>query len=302
VLFAAAVIALAILFGAVGVLTATVILVALGAVTVAAVISFALDRARWSRWHDLAEQNSFAFTILVLVAILIGGAVQIIPTVVISHAVPQQVAAYNATIAPAGAVVDSVAAEQARWMQQPYSPLELEGRDIFVREGCYVCHSQMIRPFRHEVLRYGDYSRLEESLLDHPFQWGSKRTGLDLARVGGKYANLWHYLHLMDPRSTSPASNMPAYRHFKTAHVNYGHTDDKMATLAKLGVPYPETRRAGARQEALDQAQVIVGDLAAQKVVIAPDSEMAAVIAYLQRLGRGPQWPPQTPVVATEVR
>ncbi len=218
VLFSLAVIALSIWFGAAGVLTSTVILVLLGATVIAAVISFGLDRARWSRWHDLVEQNSLAFTILVLVAILVGGAVQIIPTVLITNRVPAQVAALAQQAvqpATAGAAVDSVLAEKARWMQQPYTPLELEGRDIYIREGCYVCHSQMIRPFRHEVLRYGEYSRLEESLLDHPFQWGSKRTGPDLARVGGKYANLWHYLHLMDPRSTSPASNMPSYAHFK---------------------------------------------------------------------------------------
>jgi cytochrome c oxidase cbb3-type subunit I/II len=253
------------------------------------VISFAVGRARWSRWHDLVEQNGFAFTILVLVAILVGGAVQIIPTVIISHAVPARVAAYETAVQPsAAAVADTALAEQAKWLQKPYSPLELEGRDIYIREGCYVCHSQMIRLFRHEVLRYGEYSRLEESLLDHPFQWGSKRTGPDLARVGGKYANLWHYLHFMDPRSTSPASNMPAYAHFKTARVDLAHTDDKMATLAKLGVPYTDAERATARQDALAQAQLIVADLAAQMVNLEPDSEMAAVIAYLQRLGRGP--------------
>ena len=99
----------------------------------------------------------------------------------------------------------------SKFVQQPYSALELEGRDIYVSEGCYNCHSQMIRPFRHETLRYGEFSRLEESIYDHPFQFGSKRTGLDLQRVGGKYPNLWHYQHMIDPRATSPGSNMPSY-------------------------------------------------------------------------------------------
>ncbi len=286
VIFSLAVIALSIWFGAAGVLTSTVILVLLGATVIAAVISFGLDRARWSRWHDLIEQNGLAFTILVLVAILVGGAVQIIPTVLITNQVPAQVAALGQQPVTAGAAVDSVLAEKARWMQQPYTPLELEGRDIYIREGCYVCHSQMIRPFRHEVLRYGDYSRLEESLLDHPFQWGSKRTGPDLARVGTKYANLWHYLHLMDPRSTSPASNMPSYAHFKEHRLELGHTGKKMATLAKLGVPYTAADCAAAPTAARAQGSVIAADLAVQSVTIAPDSEMAAVIAYLQRLGK----------------
>lgn len=316
VVFSVAIITLSILFGAAGVLTSTVILVLLGATVISAVISFGLDRARWGRWHDLVEQNSFAFTILVLVAILVGGAVQIIPTVLVTSKVPAQVTAReHAVVMPASttagatsattAAADSLLAEQARWMQKPYTPLELEGRDIFIREGCYVCHSQMIRPFRHEVLRYGEYSRLEESLLDHPFQWGSKRTGPDLARVGGKYANLWHYLHLMDPRSTSPASNMPSYPHFKTHTVKLGHTAKKMATLAKLGVPYTPTDAAGAISNARAQGAIIAADLAAQSVTIAPDSEMAAVIAYLQRLGRITPAPaaapaaPATPVPAT---
>ncbi len=289
VLFSLAIIILAVTFGAVGLLTGTLVLVLLGAVVVAAAISFGVNRKQWSRWHDLVEQNGFAFTILVLVAILVGGLVQIIPTVVITKAVPAKVAAYQESQHDGTAIPDSAMAVRAKWMQQPYSPLELEGRDIYIREGCYVCHSQMIRPFRHEVLRYGDYSRLEESLLDHPFQWGSKRTGPDLAREGGKYANLWHYLHLMDPRSTSPQSIMPSYAFIKTQTVNLGHTVPKMQTLAKLGVPYTDDDFARARDRAISQGNLIVADLASQSVVIAPDSEMAALIAYLQRLGRGPQ-------------
>jgi cytochrome c oxidase cbb3-type subunit I/II len=175
--------------------------------------------------------------------------------------------------------------EQARWLQQPYTPLELEGRDLYISEGCYTCHSQMIRPFRHEVLRYGDYSRLEESLLDRPFQWGSKRTGPDLARVGSKYSNLWHYLHLMDPRQTSPGSNMPAYPWFKDRTVPLDRTGRKLEVMRQLGVPYSTAEIDRARQDALRQGREIAADLAAQGVEIAPDSEMAAMIAYLQRLG-----------------
>jgi cytochrome c oxidase cbb3-type subunit I/II len=222
------------------------------------------------------------FTILALVAVLIGGAVEIIPTIIQSNKVPLEIT--EEMIAE-----DPSLAETAKWVQKPYSPLELAGRDIYVSEGCYLCHSQMIRPFRHEVLRYGDYSRLEESLLDHPFQWGSKRTGPDLARVGGKYDNLWHYLHLMDPRSTSPASNMPTYKHFKTGTINPEMMTGRMRALRKLGTPYSDEDIALAEQRFMSQGQLIADDLADKDVEILPDSKMAAVIAYLQRLGRGPQ-------------
>ena len=304
VMFCVAAIVLSVWFGAAGKLMGPVVLSLLIATVVAAVISFGMNRAKWSGWHDLIERNGLVFTLLVLVAILVGGVVQIIPTVVITNRVPIQVAAYEAEVlsgdqgtltADEEAAADLVAvenlAEQSRWLQHPYSPLELEGRDIYIREGCYNCHSQMIRPFRHEVLRYGDYSRLEESLLDHPFQWGSKRTGPDLARVGGKYASLWHYLHLMDPRSTSPQSNMPAYWWLKEDRVALGRTAKKMMTLRALGVPYLDEEIVAAEVRGLSQGQIIVDELAEQSVIIAPDSEMAALISYLQRLGRGPQIP-----------
>jgi cytochrome c oxidase cbb3-type subunit I/II len=180
-------------------------------------------------------------------------------------------------------------AETAKWLQKPWSPLELAGRDVYIAEGCYACHSQMIRPFRHEVLRYGEYSRMEESILDHPYQWGSKRTGLDLARVGGKYDNLWHYLHLMDPRSTSPESNMPTYTHFKSQTLDPQVTITRMNALRKLGNPYTDEDIALAEQRFMSQGQMIADDLASKDVTIAPDSKMVAMIAYLQRLGRGPQ-------------
>jgi cytochrome c oxidase cbb3-type subunit I/II len=173
--------------------------------------------------------------------------------------------------------------------QQPYSPLELEGRDIYVREGCYNCHSQMIRPFRHETLRYGEYSRMEEFVYDHPFQFGSKRTGPDLHRVGGKYPGLWHYEHMRDPRATSPGSNMPPYEFLLHKKVKFERLPGKLAAMQKLGVPYPDDRVYAAAEEGRSQAGLITRDLEQNGVTVDPESDMIAIIAYLQRLGRGPQ-------------
>ena len=281
-LFIVGLIVLAVWFGAAGSMVSPVVLALLIVISIATMISYGLQQKRWGYWYGLIERNALVFTLLSLLAILVGGAVEIIPTVMASNAAPLQIT--EKMIAD-----DPALAEAAKWTQKPYSPLELAGRDIYVNEGCYTCHSQMIRPFRHEVLRYGDYSRMEESLLDHPFQWGSKRTGLDLARVGGKYDNLWQYLHLMDPRQTSPASIMPAYRHFKTKTVDPAVIRRRMAVQAKLGVPYTDEDLALAEQRYASQAQLFVDDLAAKSVTLAPNSEMTAVIAYLQRLGRGPQ-------------
>jgi cytochrome c oxidase cbb3-type subunit I/II len=155
----------------------------------------------------------------------------------------------------------------------------------------------MIRPFRHEVLRYNDYSRLEESLLDRPFQWGSKRTGPDLARLGGKYDNLWHYLHMTDPRSTSPGSNMPGYEHLKSKTLDPQLITGRMRALRRLGTPYgdEDLELAVARYES--QAQLIADDLQGKEMIVAPDSRLVALLAYLQRLGRGPQpLAPEPPV------
>jgi cytochrome c oxidase cbb3-type subunit I/II len=239
----------------------------------------AIRKGKGGQWHKFAEGNSLVFTVLVLLAILVGGVVELIPTIVITNKVP-------------------VTAAGSAYLQEPYSPLEVEGRDLYVREGCYNCHSQMVRPFRHETLRYGDYSRLEEFVYDHPFQWGSKRTGPDVHRLGGKYPNLWHYLHMVDPRSTSPGSNMPDYEFMKDASIDLEGIGNKMHTLRALGVPYSEADLAGAAGKALSQGQLIADDLATGSVELAPDSEMTALIAYLQRLGRGPQ---PTEVAPTEV-
>jgi len=147
----------------------------------------------------------------------------------------------------------------------------------------------MVRPFRHEVLRYGDWSRAAEFRYNTPFQWGSKRTGPDLHRVGGKYANLWHYLHLDDPRATSPGSNMPRYHFLKDGRVDLDGIGQKMKVLRILGVPYDDESIATAAAVAQGQAALITDDLASQSVELAPDSDMTALIAYLQRLGREPQ-------------
>ncbi len=288
-----AVVVLGIWFGVAGPMISPVVLALFILVCVAGVISYGLQRRRWGHWYGLIERHGFVFTVLVLLAILVGGAVEIIPTLIVTEKVPVVITDEMVAANPA-------LAESAKWMQKPYSPLEQAGRDIYVSEGCYVCHSQMVRPFRHEVLRYGEYSRLEESLFDHPFQWGSKRTGLDLARVGGKYDNLWHYLHLMDPRSTSPASNMPTYPHFKREKIDAAVVVTRMQALRRLGVPYTDDDIALAEQRMASQAQLIADDLAAKNVTVDPQSKMVAVIAYLQRLGRGPQPVAPAPVLTAD--
>ncbi len=273
VLVSALVIGAPILLGISGVITGIVALVLLEVLVIGLVLHYGSRREERS-WHDMIEAHPLAFTVLVLVAILIGGMVEIIPTVVATKDAPVQAMADTGNY---------------DFVQRPYSPLELEGRDIYVSEGCYVCHSQMIRPFRHETLRYGEYSRLAEFIYDTPFQWGSKRTGPDLHRVGGKYANVWHYLHLNDARSTSPGSNMPRYNHLSREHVDFSHTRTKMQALRKLGVPYTNDDCEAAETTALSQAQLVIDDLSTQDVVLDPNSKMTALIAYLQRLGRGPQ-------------
>jgi len=220
-------------------------------------------------WHAVLEGNSLVFTVLTLIAILIGGIAEILPTVLIKDAVPRTGTA------------------------QPYSPLELVGRDIYVQEGCYNCHSQQIRPFRSEKLRYGDPSTIDDSLYDHPFQWGSKRTGPDLARVGGKYPNLWHYTHTIDPRSTSAESNMPNYPWLATRPINVHQVTDKLRVMQRLGVPYTDEDVDGAQVALRKQAEEISADLAASGVDLAWDRELTAVIAYLQRLGNPPKPPAQ---------
>ena len=253
---------------------AVVGLVALFGVCVAA--AFQLQRASRGgefRWHAIIETRPLAFTLLVTLAVVAGGLVELLPGIVMHKEVP---------LTATGEVA-----------VKPYTALELEGRDVYVREGCYVCHSQMVRPFYSEVMRYDPSfkhgpSRIEESMWDHPFQWGSKRTGPDLALVGGRYDNLWHYNHTLDPRSISPGSVMPNYPWLLDAKIDLALTPHKIKSMKSLGVPYPDAAIDGARASYLAQAKTIVDDLAARGVpeVPAPESELVALIAYLQRLGK----------------
>jgi cytochrome c oxidase cbb3-type subunit I/II len=218
-------------------------------------------------WHNLIEQRPLAFSVLVTLGVVAGGVVELLPGVLLHKEVPV-------------ALDGSVAVK-------PYTALELEGRDVYVGEGCYVCHSQMIRPFRAEKLRYGDPSRIEESMWDHPFQWGSKRTGPDLAREGVLRPDaLWHYRHMLDPRGVSPESNMPAYPWLLSEKVDVGVTAHKLTTLRRLGVPYTDDDVLGAQTAYRKQAEDIVRALAAQGALADPDSKLVALIGYLLRLGK----------------
>jgi cytochrome c oxidase cbb3-type subunit I/II len=222
----------------------------------------------WAAWYDRLLVACVPFTILTFVAVVAGGLIQIIPTVLASNAAN---------------------VEDRR--QIPYTPLERAGRDIYVREGCYNCHSQMIRTLVPDVLRYGDYSRLGESIYDHPFQWGSKRTGPDLAREGDKYNNIWHLRHLEDPRGTSPGSNMPKYPWLFTQATDVAALTAKIAVQRTLGVPYPNWTSEQIGQRVDEQAKSIAQDLRAS---VAPDKEVVAMIAYLQKLGKHEGMAPAT--------
>src|SRR5450830_2140956 len=194
--------------------------------------------------HDNIERNVGLLLILTMLAISAGGLVEIVPLFFIKETVEK---------------VEGV---------RPYSPLELRGRDIYIREGCYLCHSQMIRPFRDEALRYGHYSLAAESKYDHPFQWGSKRTGPDLARVGGKYSNEWHRIHLNNPRDVVPESNMPAYSWLDKSTIEPAVVAPRMKALRTVGVPYTDEQIAAGGDE------------------VKGKTEQDALVAYLQSLGR----------------
>jgi cytochrome c oxidase cbb3-type subunit I/II len=210
--------------------------------------------------HRLLEGKPLLFVILTLLAILVGGIAEITPTLVSDKAVPKEGA-----------------------LQKPYSALELAGRDLYVREGCVGCHSQMVRPMLHEKLRYGEPNTAGEYIYDHPFLWGSKRSGPDLAYVGPKYPALWHYQHLMDPRSTSPGSNMPAYAFLAEGKIDHELLAKRVDTMKTLGVPYDASMNA--EQSAEQQAKGIASELASQGVQVAWDSEVVALISYLKALG-----------------
>ncbi|WP_405576695.1 cytochrome-c oxidase, cbb3-type subunit I [Winogradskyella sp. Asnod2-B02-A] len=245
----------------------------------------ALKRVSKSRvagegWHTWLERKPVLLTIYATIAILIGGIVQIIPTIVVKSNIP---------------TISSV---------KPYTPLELEGRDLYIREGCVGCHSQMVRPFRSEVERYGEYSKAGEFVYDHPFLWGSKRTGPDLHRVGGKYSDNWHFNHMYDPQSTSSGSIMPSYKWLivgEGAKLDKSTIEKKMEVMVTLGVPYTEEDIANAQASMLEQGTKIEKSLyndpdfvasyeadkaaSGEEFIEMRNREIVAMIAYLQRLG-----------------
>jgi len=213
-------------------------------------------------WHRLLERKPVTMLVLSLIVVAIGGIIELIPTFLVKSNIP--------TIASV----------------KPYTPLELQGRDIYVREGCYTCHSQMIRPFRDEVARYGEYSKAGEFVYDHPFQWGSKRTGPDLAREGGKYPDSWHYNHMYDPRSMSPGSIMPQYVWLLDNKLDTASTPAKIRAMMTLGVPYPGDYDKIANVDLMKQADSIAQNLKKDKIQTPSDAEIVALIAYLQRIGK----------------
>lgn len=222
--------------------------------------------------HKKLERNITLLAVFAFIAVAIGGIVEIAPLFWIDNTVEE---------------VEGV---------RPYTPLELAGRNIYVREGCYSCHSQMIRPFRDEVERYGHYSLAAESMYDHPFQWGSKRTGPDLARVGGRYSDEWHVQHLKDPRAVVPVSIMPPYAFLAEKELDTGDMDAHLRAMVRLGVPYSKEDIAKANEDMLTQADPMANSTDLEnrypKAQVRdfdgnPDklTEMDALIAYLQMLG-----------------
>ncbi len=240
--------------------------------TLATIAHFELNSYTWKQWHEELLHNAFPFAVLSLIAVAIGGALQIIPTVVLYKG-------------------DGDAKLLEHRLQKPYRPLELAGRDIYIREGCYNCHSQMIRTLKPDILRYGaglGYSRLGESIYDRPFQWGSRRTGPDLAREGLLRPDLaWHYRHLINPRELEPDSIMPAYPWLKEHAVDRSQLFGKISALRTLGVPYkPEASTPGAIQADYDmQSKEISKALADKGIKVSNDAEVVAMLAYLSRLG-----------------
>ncbi len=214
-------------------------------------------------WHRWIERRPIQMLVFSLIAVAIGGIIELIPMAMIDSNIPK---------------ISSV---------QPYTPLELEGRDLYIREGCYNCHSQMIRPFRSETERYGEYSKSGEFIYDHPFQWGSKRTGPDLHRIGGKYPDSWHYNHMIDPESISPGSIMPPYPWLADNKLDTKYTSAKIKTMRALGVPYSNGYEAIALDDLKKQSLSIAASLKKDNINSQnlETSELIAMIAYLQRMG-----------------
>lgn len=241
----------------------------------AAPLTHAASHAEDPWGHRWLEAKPVTFTSLAFVAVAVGGLIEIVPLYLIKENVP--------TIS----------------IVKPYTPLELLGRDLYIREGCVGCHSQMIRPFRSETERYGEYSKAGEFVYDHPFLWGSKRTGPDLHRVGAKYPDAWHYNHMEDPESTSPGSIMPKYPWLLSQKLDTSSLPARIAALRRTGVPYPAGFEAEAPKRLEDQAAKVVQGLAIGSITnAAPDREIIALIAYLQRLGTDIKLAPSTTPVA----
>ncbi len=222
--------------------------------------------------HGAIERNATLLLVLSLVVVLIGGIVEIVPLFYLKNTI-----------------------EKVQGMR-PYTPLELAGRNIYIREGCYVCHSQMIRPFRDEVERYGHYSLAAESMYDHPFQWGSKRTGPDLARIGGRYSDEWHVQHLLEPRNVVPESIMPSYSFLAATELSYEGIENHLKANRMVGVPYDDAMIENAVSDLQAQAdpdadtsgleeryqKISIRDFDGNPQML---SEMDALIAYMQMLG-----------------
>lgn len=226
-------------------------------------------------WHRWIERRPVQMMVVSLIVILIGGIIELVPTFIIKSNVP---------------TIEAV---------KPYTPLELQGRDIYVREGCYVCHSQMIRPFRSETERYGEYSKAGEFVYDHPFQWGSKRTGPDLAREGGsallKKSDGWHFRHFREPSSISSGSIMPPYPFLIDQKIDTGSTKAKIKAMRRLGVPYDKGYEYQANADLMNQAAEIAARLKTEGIQVNPNREVIALIAYIQRLGKDVSTTQETP-------
>jgi len=218
------------------------------------------DKAK-ETFHRMLEGRGTLFAVLTTVAILIGGLVEIVPM-------------FTASLGP-----------QPLPGVRPYTALEVAGRDIYIREGCYLCHSQMVRPTRSEILRYGEWTRAGEYAYDHPFLLGSRRIGPDLQRVGGKYPDAWHYEHMRDPRSTSPGSIMPSYAWLLQRRTDPADVTASVRALRTVGLPYSDAEIAGVPASLQAQSREIVARLATAGIKAEPDREIVALIAYLQRLG-----------------
>jgi cytochrome c oxidase cbb3-type subunit I/II len=214
-----------------------------------------------AHWHRWIERKPIQLLVASLIMILVGSLVELIPTFMVKSNVP---------------TIEAV---------KPYTSLELEGRDIYIREGCVGCHSQLVRPFRSETERYGEFSKSGEFVYDHPFLWGSKRTGPDLHREGGKYPDSWHYHHMREPQSMSPGSIMPPYAFLYDQSLNTSQTQDKLKAMKKLGVPYTDAEINNAVADLTKQSKEIQARLAGEKIKVGADKEIIALIAYLQRLG-----------------